>query len=250
MNLTEWADANQEKVRELTEEVRQERRIPRELRMANNLKELQSLTATELNGIKSLIVNSAGAIRETMEDVEIPDPAKPMRVEKIIEAATQRKNASIEKIRQNAQAMREAVANKAKLVDPYNPPGMILAAEQDVKSRTPEQLAELYEQHADNPKMLFHLKRLADPVISSPDTSIHAKASYEAAVRKHRRPEDIERDAAHAGVDVIDGEVQALGRFYDQELGNARSGNYSGASLDAFRDAILKGSSRAAAEQE
>ncbi len=248
--LAEWVDANPEAIKRISEEVRQSRPIPKEQRMANNLKELHALTERELNGIRSLIENTAQAVRDTMEDPEIPNPAKPVRVQKIIEAATQRKNASIEKIRQNAQAMREATANKAKLIDPYNQPGMILAAEQDVKNRRPEQLAELYEQHRDNPKMQFHLRRLAEPIMAGKDVSLQAKDSFQTAVRKHRRPEEIERDAAHAGGDVIDTEVQAMGRFYDQELDSAKSGRYGGDSLDAFRDAILNGSSRAAAEQE
>lgn len=249
--LAEWVDANPEAMQRIGEEVKKSRRIPKELRMANNLKELQSLTTTELNGIKSLIESTASSIRDTMEDVEIPNPAKPVRVQKIIEAATERKNASIEKIRKNAKAMREAATNKAKLIDPYNQPGMILAAEQDVKNRRPEELAALYEQHRDNPKMLFHLRRLAEPIMAGKDVSLEAKHGFQAAVRKHRRPEEIERDAAHAGADVIDSEVQALGRFYDQELGNAQSGSYRGAdSLDAFRDVVISRSSRAATEQE
>jgi len=249
--LAQWADANPEAIKRISEEARESRPIPKELRMANNLKELQSLTTSELNGIKGLIESTANAIKDTMEDVEVPNPAKPVRVQKINEAATVKKNASIEKIRKNAQAMREAAANKAKLIDPYNQPGMILAAEQDIKNRRPEELAALYEQHRDNPKMLFHLRRLAEPIMTGKDVSLEAKQGFQAAVRKYRRPEEIERDAAHAGADVIDSEVQALGRFYDQELGNAQSGTYRGGdSLDAFRDVVISRSSQAAAEQE
>ncbi|MCL5883520.1 MAG: hypothetical protein M1539_06035 [Actinobacteria bacterium] len=239
-------------LREEIEEHRAEARqieIEKELKM-KNLKKLQELTATEANGIKSLIENTAQAVRDTMEDVEIPNPAKPVRIRKIIEAAQARRDASIQKIRESAKAVRETASQAVRVPGLHDKPGVIIAAEQDVRNHKPEQLAALYERHAGDQVMQAHIRRLAGPILAGRDVPLQARAAFQDAVRKHRSEAEINRDAAHAGANSIDAELDALTHFSNTALNDAQSGMFnSERSLEAARNIILN-RSQAAADAE
>lgn len=230
-----------------------------QLRKVNfmDLKKMQGIMSKNMNGIKVIIETTAEQVDAIKEDLSLPDRAKPERIRKLLDMAIAQKDAKISEIRENVKQLRQASANRAALIDPYNSPGMILAAEQDVKARTPEQLQSLYEQHADNPKMRHHIARLAKPILEADDVPQKIRLNFDKAVRKHRSPEEIERDSAHASADSLEYSSKVLSAAYDRYIEEAWSGRAAldaggpiGESLDAIHNEILEHASSEAAAAE
>lgn len=230
-----------------------------QMRKANfmNLKKMQGIMARNMNGVKAIIETTAEKVDAIKADLEIQDRAKPDRIKRLLDMAEAQKEAKIDEINEAVGQLRQAATNRAALIDPFNSPGMILAAEQDVKARTPEQLQSLYEQHADNPKMLYHLRRLAKPILDGDDTPQKTRLNFDKAVRKHRTPEEVERDAAHAAADSFEYSSKLLSSTYGRHIQNAGSGRAAlssggeyGEWADEIRDELLEHASRDVAAAE
>lgn len=215
-----------------------------------DLTKLQAAAQREMTSIAAAMEAAAGQIMDIRNDPEILDRAKPIKIDRVVQEVRKQKEAALKRISELAKDTLESSTVAARIAGIDKADAAVIA-QQDISSRLPEELVELYEAAArDNDRVrMHHLRRLSEPVLARND-NLNARESFQAAVRRHRSDTEVTRDRAHAGANALLEEVKGFGFWADKELESVASGQFNGRTLTAAADVATRRSQEAAAEQE